>query len=121
MFLIVLLMPLLAFSGPWPARADTLQINAANNYQTLSLNLGQPLELSLQSNLTTGYAWSIAAAPDKSILTQTANYFVPISSLVGAGGTEYWIFKAVGTGSTSISLVYSRPWESVSSGEHFLS
>ena len=31
--------------------------------------------------------------------------------MVGAGGVEYFRFKAVKTGRTEITLVYQRPWE----------
>src|SRR5450830_992518 len=32
---------------------------------------------------------------------------------VGGGGTDTFTFKAVGKGTTTISLAYARPWESV--------
>ena len=31
--------------------------------------------------------------------------------VVGAGGIEYFRFKALKTGQTEITLVYQRPWE----------
>jgi predicted secreted protein len=96
-----------------------MQINEANNNQALSLNQGQSLELSLQGNPTTGFTWSFVAAPDASVLTQTSHDYVPSSQAIGAGGTEHWVFQAVGPGSTSISLNYSRPWESVPPAKTF--
>jgi predicted secreted protein len=137
--LIALVSILLACCGAWPAAAGTVQINEANNNQAISLNQGQPLELSLQSNPATGFAWSFTAAPCASVLKQMSHGYTPSSSalvpnpvgpvgpfflavpagkvqrppvrVIGAGGTEHWVFQAVGPGSAVISLKYSRPWE----------
>ena len=47
-----------------------------------------------------------------SILKQEGEVaFTPSSSAIGAGGTQAFRFKAIGTGQTTLTLVYRRPWE----------
>jgi inhibitor of cysteine peptidase len=72
--------------------------------------------VTLESNPTTGYSWQVMEI-DNAILVQEGDpeykQASGTSGLVGAGGTETFRFKAVGTGETTLSLGYARPWESV--------
>ena len=69
----------------------------------------------LGSNQTTGFQWSEQAEiGDTDILEQTSHrYISPESSSpnVGAAGKEEWIFKALKSGTTTVTMEYSRPWE----------
>jgi predicted secreted protein len=63
--------------------------------------------VSLASNPTTGYTWSITQAPDSKVVTQkgTSTFIAPAASsstVVGAGGLEVWTFHAVAKGNTNI-------------------
>jgi len=79
---------------------------------TVAVNTGRRFAIRLQSNPTTGYGWQLAKPLDEKIVVQVTNdYIHPESSLMGAGGHEVWIFKAVGQGQAEISLKYVRPWE----------
>ena len=80
--------------------------------ETVALNAGCRFAVRLHSNPTTGYGWQLAKPLDEKIVVLVTNdYIHPDIRLVGAGGNEVWIFKAVGQGQAEISLKYVRPWE----------
>jgi inhibitor of cysteine peptidase len=79
----------------------------------VELSVGQSLVVTLVSNASTGYSWSLAQNSDETVLNNTGNkYVAPQTTLVGAGGKEEWTFKALKKGNSTISMGYSRPWES---------
>jgi inhibitor of cysteine peptidase len=78
----------------------------------IEVEVGQGLEFTLDSNRTTGYQWELAEPLNESILKLVGSeYEAPEGGRVGQGGRELWTFDAVGTGKTTISLKYIRPWE----------
>jgi predicted secreted protein len=73
---------------------------------------GQVFILKLRSNPTTGYMWELAESLNERIVRFVGReYQTDITDRVGAGGTEIWTFRAVGTGEEQIRLKYARPWE----------
>lgn len=73
---------------------------------------GDQFTITLDSNHTTGYGWQLSGKPNAKIVQSLKNaYNEPAQPMPGRGGTETWTFKAVGKGTTSITLVYVRPWE----------
>ena len=103
--LIVLFLP-----GSGSAPAAQLTINENNSGETLTLYPGDIMELTLESNPSTGYAWqgdlNIAG-----VLEVIEHGFKSRGVLPGAPGEEYWLLKAAGPGSASLSLEYKRSWE----------
>jgi inhibitor of cysteine peptidase len=80
--------------------------------ETVALNSGCRFAVRLRSNPTTGYGWQLAKPLDEKIVVLVTNdYIHPGTRLVGAGGNEVWVFKAVGRGQAEIALKYVRPWE----------
>jgi inhibitor of cysteine peptidase len=76
------------------------------NSETITVKLG--------SNPSTGYTWSEAAITHPNVIKQVSrNYEAPANTgVVGAGGTEVWVFKATDTGLAMVKMTYSRPGES---------
>ena len=74
--------------------------------QTIDIGQGQEFVIALGSNPTTGYSWQ--ANFDESLLEPGKE---SQEGLVGAGGIEYFKFKALGKGQSEITLLYKRPWE----------
>ena len=75
---------------------------------------GGSLMVTLCSNAPTGYQWSeTAVIGDNTIVQQTSHKFeAPAESdLVGVPGKEVWTFNALKKGNSTISMVYSQPWE----------
>ncbi|MBF0169594.1 MAG: protease inhibitor I42 family protein [Nitrospinae bacterium] len=66
----------------------------------------------LPSNPSTGYQWRLAEPLEEEFVTLVgSDYQESDSDAVGAGGTETWVFRAVGQGTTTIRLEYVRAWE----------
>jgi len=89
-------------------------VNVDDSYsgKQVELAVGQSLVVTLASNITTGYSWSLTENSDGSVLSETGNeYVAPQTTLMGAGGKEEWTFKALKKGTSTISMEYSRPWE----------
>jgi inhibitor of cysteine peptidase len=79
--------------------------------QTIDVGVNQEFVIALGSNPTTGYGWQ--ESHDETILELVEKVYKEEAKqgLVGAGGVEYFRFKALETGKTEITLVYKRPWE----------
>ncbi|MFC2025322.1 protease inhibitor I42 family protein [Chloroflexota bacterium] len=80
--------------------------------ETISIGANQEFIIALDSNPTTGYKWEVSY--DEGMLSLVEEKYSPdakAKGLVGAGGTQYFQFKALKTGKTEITLVYKRSWE----------
>ena len=93
---------------------DTVVLGAADNGSQAELAAGQELEVTLESNPTTGYSWEVAEV-DGSVLAQVGDAEFKEApkedeQMVGVGGTETFCFSS-STGETTLTLVYHRPWE----------
>ena len=82
----------------------------------VEVDAGDSLVVTLCSNPTTGFQWSeMASISDKSVIQQIDHELVMPESEPppppGTPGQEVWTFKALKTGTSTIYLEYSRPWE----------
>ncbi len=81
--------------------------------QTINIGVNQEFVIALGSNPTTGYGWQ--ESYDETVLTLVEKTYrlgeEAKQGVVGAGGVEYFRFKALKTGETEITLVYKRLWE----------
>jgi inhibitor of cysteine peptidase len=81
----------------------------------VALKVGQALVVTLPSNPSTGYSWTISTAPDGAVLTQNGELTYAATNpdvvMPGSGGTETVRFTATAAGTTTIVLDYRRPWE----------
>ena len=71
------------------------------------------LTVELNSNPTTGYSWQ-CTLEDSSVAELTAQSYEQKNKdkqLVGAGGTETFIFTAKKAGTTKVFFTYKRAWE----------
>jgi len=75
---------------------------------SISVANGQTFVIALESNPTTGYAWTAAANPNA---TFVKSEMATSSTLVGAAGTQQLTFKATATGSSTLTLNYARSFE----------
>jgi len=75
----------------------------------VALAVGDTLKVVLGSNHTTPYRWTAdAKIGDAAIVKQTGHDYVrPKSDLMGAPGTEVWIFGALKAGTTTIVTDYA--------------
>jgi len=80
--------------------------------QTISASVNGEFVIALDSNPSTGYSWNVSY--DASMLSLEKEEYNPSEKevgLVGAGGTQYYQFKALKAGSTEVNLTYQRTWE----------
>jgi inhibitor of cysteine peptidase len=93
--------------------AKPVELTAEDNGSTQQLSVDAELVITLDSNVTTGFAWKLTTEPDPAVVDLVGSeYLAPETELVGAGGQEVWTFRATGEGSTNLTLTYER-----SSGE----
>ncbi len=79
----------------------------------LTLQRGQTLIVSLPSNPTTGYRWSLREVSAEQLKSLGPEVFSsPKTDLVGGDGMSTWRFQADEPGSGRLYLTYQRPWES---------
>ncbi len=80
--------------------------------QAIETAVGAEFTIALDSNPTTGYSWDFAEEFDPGVLTLVDSRFQPPQTQrKGAGGTQFWTFRARRAGRTEIALKYFRTWE----------
>ena len=96
-----------------PAKSVDATVDGAK----VALARTQQLELRLPSNATTGYRWSYVLSGDLMLYPSGVSpMYIPDpppegQTLVGAGGTSVYTFRADGIGTTHVKFEYRRPWE----------
>lgn len=77
------------------------------------MRTGAQMELSMESNPTTGYIWGYEAS-NPAVATVTAERYegdpAP-EGMTGVGGTQYYTVTALAPGSAAIRFFEARPWE----------
>ena len=76
----------------------------------MSLDVGDQLEVSLESNPTTGYSWELGPLPD-GLQLASSDFEEPGGSLVGAAGTQVFVFDVVGPGDGILRFEYVRAFD----------
>jgi inhibitor of cysteine peptidase len=73
---------------------------------------GDEIEIRLESNATTGYRWVLPddRVPEPVALVES-RFEEPDSDLVGAPGTQVFVFEVVGAGADVLRLEYIRPFD----------
>ncbi len=81
--------------------------------QAVNTEVNREFTIALGSNITTGYSWqpqfdagALAMVNKEYKANDTTG-----KQIVGGGGTEYFHFKALKSGGTTITFTYYRPWE----------
>jgi len=88
-----------------------IKANEDLNGQSIELEAGQKLQISLAGNPTTGFNWELLEH-DPTVLKQVGDMeYKADSRLMGSGGVMTFKFIALASGSTTIQLIYHRSWE----------
>ncbi len=131
----MLILPLLAIGCDKQSEASTstkeatvidltLDVLADHKDAVYDIELIKPdsLIVRLGSNASTGYQWGEAEISDTSVINQADHSFVTptATEVVGAPGTDVWVFDSLKAGSAVIKLSYSRPWEGGEQAEYTL-
>ena len=92
--------------------ARQVRLSAADEGKQVTIHTGEQLVISLDGNPTTGYTWE-AQDLDASLFRQVGEVKFDSSSpgLLGSGGVQTLTLAALKPGTTTLTLVYHRPWE----------
>jgi len=81
--------------------------------QAINVGADQEFVIALDSNPTTGYQWQ--ESYDEAMLQFLGKTYEQgeraKEGMVGAGGVEYFRFKALKKGNIEITMTYKRAWE----------
>jgi inhibitor of cysteine peptidase len=83
---------------------------------SISVKTGQRFVLALPANPSTGYSWKAIIANPTVVRPTGSQQVNPPSAPPGAGGTQRLGFKAVAKGTTTLDLLYDRPFAQGSPG-----
>lgn len=104
---------------PQPLPAD-VRLTEADAGDTIDLRRpGVTVEIALESNTSTGYAWLVADADSTTLLHVGDVFEGGTGNLLGAPGIQRLFFEAQAPGRTTLRLVYARIWESVAPADTF--
>ena len=90
-----------------------LQLDERSNDQTVSLQIGQTVEIGLSETPSTGFRWALVSKGEPAC-TLISDSFEPGVEEPGQSGFHRWQFKAIQAARGLIELHYSRPWEQAS-------
>ncbi len=78
----------------------------------ISASVGENFTISLESNQSTGYSWSVGMVSDNAqVVVAGMDYDLPDNAKTGQGGAEVWHMKAVAPGTVKLMFYYARSWE----------
>ncbi len=90
---------------------QTVTLSEAQAGNSITMEIGDTLQVVLEGNPSTGYSWSVEGL-DAAILKSTGEpEFHQATDALGASGTVTSRFEAVGKGQTVLKMIYSRPFE----------
>ncbi len=90
--------------------SKTLFLDESDNHTRVVMYVGDTLAVKLKSNITTGYSWNVRDLP--SALQQLEGKSEPgKTGRAGESGFEFFSFKAITPGESTLHLDYFRPFE----------
>jgi len=89
---------------------STVVLGEADSLSEVSLDVGDQLDVELESNPTTGYSWELGPLPD-GLQLASSDFEEPGGSLVGAAGTQVFVFDMVGPGGGILRFEYVRVFD----------
>ena len=79
----------------------------ADNGQTVTMGVGDVLQVMLEENQSTGYVWSVVTNDEDVLRPSTEPAYEVESDAEGAGGEVTWVFDAIGPGTSVLRMVYA--------------
>jgi inhibitor of cysteine peptidase len=97
-------------STPGASASSTMTVSDQDTGKTIDLAKGGTLVVELSSNPSTGYSWAVKGNPAPLKLVGS-DYKPDQSGKVGAPGVQQFRMEATAPGTSTLKLVYRRPWE----------
>jgi predicted secreted protein len=93
--------------------ATPVKLTASDDNKTVKVTAGQPVEITLSQNASTGYSWSVS--DDGGLGTAKEKTNPGDVSRPGSSGTDTFTWKTTNkVGSFDLELIYQRPWAETS-------
>ncbi len=96
---------------------ETTVIRQSQDGETVNIKVGDTIDVQLDGNPTTGYAWQLMAS-SRSFPLQNEEYVPDMPELTGSGGTYHFYFTADTFsmhGTFHLQFAYFRSWEGADS------
>ena len=102
---------LVVAAGACQTSDEGITIDEEADGTTITLAVGDVLEVALPANPTTGFTWEVTAVDD-AVLSAVGDWvFVADSTAIGSGGTMTFSFDVLAPGTTTLEMVYHRTFE----------
>ncbi|MEW6716727.1 MAG: protease inhibitor I42 family protein [Chloroflexota bacterium] len=109
--LLVGLMGIVLLSLSCGGISQEVKLSAEDVDRQVEISKGQTLAITLRSNPTTGYTWEVSEIHEEVLRQVGETEYKADSDLIGSPGVEILRFEALNSGSSTLTLVYHRPWE----------
>lgn len=96
------------------ANGGPVRLTEADNGRAVTVKAGEDIQVVLSGNPTTGYSWTASVSDDAVLAQQGEPVYAQGNtdpSIVGAGGTYTFTFKAAAEGQVTLEFEYARPFE----------
>ena len=97
---------------------DDIVLTQDRNGETIEIANRATFAVELVGNPTTGYEWTVSQA-DPAFLRLVESTYAPDSSAIGSGGLYTFRFETLQPGTTPLTLLYRRSWETTPSDQTF--
>lgn len=97
--------------GPEIYKPKLVRVTEEDNEDTVSLNIGDKLEVVLESNPTTGYQWEVIGDFRPYLRQSGEPVYEPTGEGLGAGGKMSFTFEGIRAGQTRLELIYRQPFD----------
>ena len=87
-----------------------MQVDETQNGNGIELLMGEPFEIRLTENPTTGFRWALESSGAPTCI-RIEDYYETSTVTPGAGGSHCWRLRANQIGESRIELCYRRSWE----------
>ena len=82
----------------------SLSASEADNGKEITMAVGDTLKLTLSANHSTPFWWAASTQiADTTVLQQTDHQYTASATTTGGPGSEFWTFKALNSGTTTIT------------------
>jgi len=91
---------------------DPFEVETDQVETDFAVTVGEPFIVSLCSNPSTGFSWSLPVSSDPSVVALTGYLAEPDPSpVLGGSGSQSFAFEVLAPGSATITVSYDRPFE----------
>ena len=108
-------LPLAQQSGPVSSAqnnpAMTVTVSDGDNGKSIKVPLNGTLQVTLTSNASAGYRWSLRGDPSPLMMVHSSTSDAGEAPVVGAAGKQEFKLTATNKGTAIVKFEYARAWE----------